>query len=83
MDGLRGRRRAAVLAAGTGGVLAYYVGPHAAGLAHVVTRVTENGPDFQVWGVGTCSSSQVKPGTCRWWPSRVSVRSRGSRRNLV
>jgi len=49
-DGLRGRRRAAVLAAGTGGVLAYYVGPHAAGLAHVVTRVTENGPDFQVWG---------------------------------
>jgi hypothetical protein len=99
MDGLRARRRAAVVAAGTGGALAlaacgagtepgtyvgdpsvravaelvhtegrtaYYLGPQAAGLALTdVTRVTENGPEFQVWAsYGSCHMAAFDEGGC-------------------
>ena len=51
---------------------AYYLGPAAAGLALTdVTRVTENGPDFQVWAL----LRHLPPGT----PSRRAaawIRSR-------
>jgi hypothetical protein len=48
------------------GRAAYYLGPDAAGLALTdVTRVTENGPDFQVWAsYGTCATGPFEDGGC-------------------
>ncbi len=45
---------------------AYYLGPEAAGLALTdVVRVTENGPEFQVWAsYGTCHSGPLEEGGC-------------------
>ena len=50
----------------TEGRTAYYLGPEAAGLALTdVTRVTENGPEFQVWAsYGTCHSGPLEEGGC-------------------
>ena len=48
------------------GRAAYYLGPEAAGLALTdVDRVTENGPEFQVWAsYGTCHSAPLEEGGC-------------------
>ena len=45
---------------------AYYLGPEASGLALTdVTRVTENGPEFQVWAsYGTCHQAMFEEGGC-------------------
>jgi hypothetical protein len=50
----------------TEGRTAYYLGSEAAGLALTdVTRVTENGPEFQVWAsYGTCHSGAFEEGGC-------------------
>lgn len=57
------------------GRAAYYLGPDAAGLALTdVDRVTENGPDFQVWAsYGTCSTAPFEEGGCMD-PLSVSTR---------
>lgn len=54
---------------------AYYLGPEAAGLALTdVTRVTENGPEFQVWAsYGTCHPAAFEEGGCMD-PLSVSTR---------
>jgi hypothetical protein len=48
------------------GRAAYYLGPEASGLALTdVTRVTENGPEFQVWAsYGTCHPAMFDDGGC-------------------
>ena len=48
------------------GRTAYYLGPEASGLALTdVTRVTENGPEFQVWAsYGTCHPAMFDDGGC-------------------
>ena len=51
---------------GAEGRTAYYLGPEAGGLALTdVTRVTENGPEFQVWAsYGTCGPGPFDEGSC-------------------
>ena len=51
---------------GAEGRAAYYLGPEAAGLALTdVTRVTENGPEFQVWAsYGSCHPGAFDDGGC-------------------
>jgi hypothetical protein len=51
---------------GSEGRTAYYLGPEAGGLPLTdVTRVTENGPDFQVWATyGTCRPAPFDEGSC-------------------
>jgi hypothetical protein len=48
------------------GRAAYYLGPQALGLQLTdVTRVTENGPEFQVWAsYGTCHTAPFEEGGC-------------------
>ena len=50
----------------TEGRAAYYLGPEAGGRALTdVTRVTDNGPDFQVWAsYGTCHGAAFDDGGC-------------------
>jgi hypothetical protein len=54
---------------------AYYLGPEAAGLALTdLTRVTENGPEFQVWAsYGSCHPAAFEEGGCMD-PLSVSTR---------
>ena len=61
---------------GSKGRTAYYLGPEAGGLALTdVTRVTDNGPDFQVWATyGTCVPSPLDQSACVD-PSRSSRRT--------
>ena len=51
---------------GSEGRTAYYLGPEAGGLALTdVTRVTENGPEFQVWAsYGSCNPAAFDDGGC-------------------
>ena len=51
---------------GSEGRTAYYLGPEAGGLALTdVTRVTDNGPDFQVWAsYGSCLQAAFDDGGC-------------------
>jgi hypothetical protein len=51
---------------GSDGRTAYYLGPEAGGLPLTdVTRVTDNGPDFQVWATyGTCVPAPLDQSAC-------------------
>ena len=68
--------RAVAEQVGAEGRAAYYLGPDAAGLALTdVTRVTENGPEFQVWAsYGSCHMGAFEEGGCMD-PLSVSTRA--------